>query len=228
MNLIGNLKIKEKLIGNIHLLKKVHGYSAYDLAVKYGYKGTEEEWVQSLKGPKGDPGTLENHTEIDALGHRVVNVAEPEEDTDGASKGYVDVGIEKIQKFIEENLVTKEEAETHSKHAEDTFMTRAHRVTFKNYPTGESALVGAFMCSPEDNADVLSVAATDADTGDSYMCSYYKAKFKLLGIEKDIWWVKLYYFDSFTPVTNKKINLEVCYVKNCITDGDIDYEEIEQ
>lgn len=90
MNLLGNLKIKEKLIGNIHLLKKVHGYSAYDLAVKYGYKGTEEKWVQSLKGPKGDPGTLENHTEIDALGHRVVNVAEPEEDTDGANKKYVD------------------------------------------------------------------------------------------------------------------------------------------
>ncbi len=90
MNLTGYLKIKEKLIGNIHLLKKVHGYSAYDLAVKYGYKGTEEEWLQSLKGPKGDPGTLENHTEIDALGHRVVNVAEPEEDTDGANKKYVD------------------------------------------------------------------------------------------------------------------------------------------
>ncbi len=90
MNLTGNLKIKEKLIGNIHLLKKVHGYSAYDLAVKYGYKGTEEEWLQSLKGPKGDPGTLENHTEVNALGHRVVNVAEPEEDTDGANKKYVD------------------------------------------------------------------------------------------------------------------------------------------
>lgn len=30
--------------------------SAYDLAVKYGYKGTEEEWLESLKGEKGDKG----------------------------------------------------------------------------------------------------------------------------------------------------------------------------
>lgn len=222
MNLIGNLKIKEKLIGNIHLLKKVHGYSAYDLAVKYGYKGTEEEWVQSLKGPKGDPGTLENHTEIDALGHRVVNVAEPEEDGDAVNLQFVSSQLEQHQRVIGEAMGSL------FKRAEDTFMTRAHRVTFKNYPTGESASVGAFMCSPEDNAEVLSVAATDADTGGSYMCSYYKAKFKLLGIEKDIWWVKLYYFDSFAPVTNKKINLEVCYVKNCITDDEIDYEKIEQ
>lgn len=34
-------------------------YSAYGIAVKHGYKGTEEEWLASLKGnpgPKGDPG----------------------------------------------------------------------------------------------------------------------------------------------------------------------------
>lgn len=30
--------------------------SAYGLAVKHGYQGTEEEWIQSLKGEKGDAG----------------------------------------------------------------------------------------------------------------------------------------------------------------------------
>ena len=30
--------------------------SAYDLAVKYGFSGTEEEWLKSLKGEKGDKG----------------------------------------------------------------------------------------------------------------------------------------------------------------------------
>ncbi len=30
--------------------------SAYGLAVKHGYQGTEEEWLQSLEGEKGDPG----------------------------------------------------------------------------------------------------------------------------------------------------------------------------
>lgn len=32
------------------------GKSAYDIAVKGGFKGTEEEWIASLKGGKGDPG----------------------------------------------------------------------------------------------------------------------------------------------------------------------------
>lgn len=31
------------------------GLSAYDIAVKNGYKGTEEEWLLSLKGDKGEP-----------------------------------------------------------------------------------------------------------------------------------------------------------------------------
>lgn len=33
------------------------GYSAYEVAVQNGFVGTEEEWLESLKGEKGDPGT---------------------------------------------------------------------------------------------------------------------------------------------------------------------------
>lgn len=32
------------------------GSSAYEVAVSNGFKGTEEEWVESLKGSNGDPG----------------------------------------------------------------------------------------------------------------------------------------------------------------------------
>lgn len=32
------------------------GYSAYDVAVQHGFQGTEEEWLASLKGDKGDTG----------------------------------------------------------------------------------------------------------------------------------------------------------------------------
>ena len=34
------------------------GMSAYECAVELGFEGTEEEWLESLVGPKGDPGTL--------------------------------------------------------------------------------------------------------------------------------------------------------------------------
>ena len=32
------------------------GNSAYDIAVSLGFRGTKEEWLESMKGPKGDPG----------------------------------------------------------------------------------------------------------------------------------------------------------------------------
>lgn len=31
-------------------------YSAYGIAVKHGFKGTEEEWLASLRGPQGETG----------------------------------------------------------------------------------------------------------------------------------------------------------------------------
>ncbi|MEG8276393.1 hypothetical protein [Streptomyces sp. AHA2] len=36
----------------------VMGASAYEIAVKEGFVGTESEWVASLKGAKGDPGSI--------------------------------------------------------------------------------------------------------------------------------------------------------------------------
>lgn len=32
------------------------GKSAYDIAVDHGFEGSEEEWLESLKGKPGDPG----------------------------------------------------------------------------------------------------------------------------------------------------------------------------
>ena len=33
------------------------GKSAYEIALDHGFVGTEEEWLESLKGEKGNPGT---------------------------------------------------------------------------------------------------------------------------------------------------------------------------
>lgn len=44
----------------------VEGKSAYEVAVDNGFEGTEEEWLESLKGKqgdKGDPFTYEDFTE---------------------------------------------------------------------------------------------------------------------------------------------------------------------
>lgn len=42
-----DIEARESLIGEIYLLKKIYGYSAYELAVKHGFKGSEEEWLYS-------------------------------------------------------------------------------------------------------------------------------------------------------------------------------------
>lgn len=41
------------LRGKINLLDTLHGKSAYEIALLHGFKGTEEEWLASLKGEVG-------------------------------------------------------------------------------------------------------------------------------------------------------------------------------
>lgn len=43
--------------GNIIDIPALNGESAYNIAVKNGFVGTEQEWLDSLKGEKGDSGT---------------------------------------------------------------------------------------------------------------------------------------------------------------------------
>lgn len=56
MSLTGSAKANETLKGKINGLKTIHGHSAYEIAVINGFSGTEEEWLQSLKGDPGTPG----------------------------------------------------------------------------------------------------------------------------------------------------------------------------
>lgn len=48
--------------------------SAYDLAVKYGYDGTEEEWLASLKGEKGDKGATDISSAVNSAILSVVSI----------------------------------------------------------------------------------------------------------------------------------------------------------
>ena len=51
------MAIAEKVGKEIVLpIVEVAGKSAYAIAVAHGFKGSEQDWLDSLKGPKGDPG----------------------------------------------------------------------------------------------------------------------------------------------------------------------------
>ena len=92
MNYTGEIEVKESLVGNLNMLKLINGYSAYELALKCGYKGTLEEWLESLK-VKGDPGTMELFGELDAKGERIMNVADPEEDGDAVNRRFFENAV---------------------------------------------------------------------------------------------------------------------------------------
>ena len=108
MSVIGETEVKKCIIGEVHLVHEIPGYSAYEIAVLNGFKGTQAEWLASLKGPKGDIGTMESHSDIDAQGHRVTNMAEPTEDTDGATKKYADDKDAETKQYVDETYGTNE------------------------------------------------------------------------------------------------------------------------
>lgn len=55
----GRVKEEYSLAGTLNGLKKIRGYSAYEIALLNGFAGTEEEWLASLRGEKGDPGAVD-------------------------------------------------------------------------------------------------------------------------------------------------------------------------
>lgn len=64
------------------------GYSAYELAVKNGYTGTEEEWLKSLQGPqgvKGDTGAVGPAGNNGADGKNGADGADGKDGADGLS-----------------------------------------------------------------------------------------------------------------------------------------------
>lgn len=46
----------EGSFGSVQYIKGEPGESAYETAVKNGFEGTEQEWLDSLKGKNGEPG----------------------------------------------------------------------------------------------------------------------------------------------------------------------------
>ena len=54
----GTMPTIEPIKGNINVAYGAEGKSAYELAVKNGFEGSEEEWVKSLKGDTGNSGVF--------------------------------------------------------------------------------------------------------------------------------------------------------------------------
>ncbi len=188
MSITGNTKVKNSLVGNIHLLKTIPGYSAYEIAVKNGFEGTEKEWLASLKGDKGDPGTLENHSEIDAHGNRVVNVAAPVEDGDTVNLGY----------------------------ANENYCPRISMISAVATTSEEGKVPVAVMLTSK-NGIPLNVFVTNAETGKPYYYSIEKQSGTLLNASYDYWMATIIDIQTGAIIKNTTVNLVSVYVNNGIT-----------
>lgn len=56
MSLQGIAESKYKLRGEVAMPDMIRGKSAYEIAVMHGFKGSETEWLESLKGKDGKDG----------------------------------------------------------------------------------------------------------------------------------------------------------------------------
>lgn len=70
-----------------------HGYylSAYAIAVEHGYKGTVEQWLESLRGQKGDAATVEIVGATALAATDAPTVTEAEGSTEGARKYMIGI-----------------------------------------------------------------------------------------------------------------------------------------
>lgn len=86
MSLQGDVKPSNTISGSINLLKS-EIINAYDIAVKNGFEGTEEEWLASLKGEKGDPGEKgeDGYTPVKGVDYYT------EEDKEGLAKEVLEI-----------------------------------------------------------------------------------------------------------------------------------------
>ena len=66
--LLSLLLVLSLCLSSVILLASCAGKSAYDVAVENGFNGTEEEWLESIKGSKGDKGKAGEDGEDGATG----------------------------------------------------------------------------------------------------------------------------------------------------------------
>lgn len=105
----------EEITNNRILLEGVSpdGMSAYDLAIRAGFKGTLQQWLDSLKGSTGDPGytpkfQIGGTVTLPADSEASVSIADIGKDTAGNPIYQLNFGIPKGQDFAFDKLTPED------------------------------------------------------------------------------------------------------------------------
>lgn len=178
------LKTQEgwKFIVDLSGMQGIQGWSAYEVAVKHGFVGTEEEWVQSLKQPALDAAAeaLEAKAQVEAT-EKAVKEAEALRVT--AEQGRVNaentrvsnentrISNENSRKAEESKRVTAENeriaAENSRKSEEDIRKTNeANRISAESARASAETLRASAETERVDNEDARIAAETTRDTAE--------------------------------------------------------------
>ena len=131
-----SVEAKSTVKGNISILDTLHGKSAFEIAVINGFSGTEEEWLETLKGEKGDKGDIgdkgdtynltdEDKTDLLGLSLSAIDGNTTFVFDGGSASGNVDVD------FVIEGQVTAEQFQEYmvkNSNALDDLENRIHDV----------------------------------------------------------------------------------------------------
>lgn len=178
------LKTQEgwKFIVDLSGMQGIQGWSAYEVAVKHGFVGTEEEWVQSLKQPALDAAAeaLDAKAQVEAT-EQAVKEAEALRVT--AEQGRVNaentrvsnentrISNEDSRKAEETKRVTAENeriaAENSRKSEEDIRKTNeANRISAESARASAETLRASAEAERVDNEDARIAAETARDTAE--------------------------------------------------------------
>ena len=178
------LKTQEgwKFIVDLSGMQGIQGWSAYEVAVKHGFVGTEEEWVQSLKQPALDAAAeaLEAKAQVEAT-EQAVKEAEALRVT--AEQGRVNaentrvsnentrISNEDSRKAEESKRVTAENeriaAENSRKSEEDIRKTNeANRISAESSRASAETLRASAEVERNTNEDARIAAETARDTAE--------------------------------------------------------------
>lgn len=95
--------------------KEIGAYSAYAIAKKHGFGGTEEEWLASLVGPQGVQGASITNVQIDSNEHIIVTIHDPATNTDTTiDAGPIDntSAVQSIQQAAQAAITQVTQAQT--------------------------------------------------------------------------------------------------------------------
>lgn len=74
MSIKGNAESYVEIRGSVKSPDMIHGKSAYEIAVKNGFEGTEEEWLASLRGGVSVASVTQTVTSTSSGGANVMKV----------------------------------------------------------------------------------------------------------------------------------------------------------